>query len=235
MVEISTVIVISTAVKVVHLINMTKTQDTRNKIQTIWNLRYWNLIVSWKLGFGTSSNAGFTLIELIIVIGILAILAVFALAALNPLAQFRKARDGERKSDLAQIQRVLEQYYQDHGNYPKSSSSYTITDFNGVSLGWGASGGWSPYMDLVPKDPDSSRTYVYYAPGGSPQSYYLYTSIEQGPNDTQTCKATVSNCINNPESLTYCTCGNVPAAVDCGASGKHHPCNYGVSSPNTTP
>src|SRR5579872_2213577 len=79
---------------------------------------------------------GFTLIELVISIGILAILAVFALAALNPLQQFAKARDGQRKSDLGQIQRMLEQYYQDHGNYPTSSSSYTITDFNGVNVTW---------------------------------------------------------------------------------------------------
>lgn len=178
---------------------------------------------------------GFTLIELIVTIGILAVLAVLALATLNPLQQFRKARDGERKSDLAQMQRVLEQYYQDHGSYPKSSVSNTITDFNGNSVVWGGSSGWAPYMNLVPKDPDSSRTYVYYAAGTTPQSYKLFSSLEVGPNDPQTCKADVANCQNNPTSVPYCTCGGVPAGVDCGANGVHYPCNYGVSSPNTTP
>lgn len=179
---------------------------------------------------------GFTLVELVIVIAILAILAVFALAALNPLQQFRKARDGTRKSDLTQIQRALEQYYQDHGNYPPSyTGSYTITDFNGNSVAWGGANGWPPYMNLVPKDVNSDRTYVYYAAGSSPQKYQLYAALEMGPNDPQTCKATVANCQKFPESTVYCTCSGVPVGVNCGANGTNHPCNYGVSSPNTTP
>lgn len=178
---------------------------------------------------------GFTLIELVVSIGILAILAVFALAALNPLEQFQKARDGQRKSDLAQLQRVLEQYYQDHGQYPKSSGAYAITDFNGDSVAWGGSSGWPPYMNLVPQDPDMYRTYAYYAPGANPQKYQLYASLERGPLDPQTCMAAVTNCINNPTSITYCTCPNVPAGADCGNRSKQYPCNYGVSSPNTTP
>lgn len=183
----------------------------------------------------TQNQQGFTLIELVVSIGILAILAVAALAALNPLEQFAKARDGQRKSDLAQIQRMLEQYYQDHGNYPKSSGSYTITDFNGNSVVWGGSSGWPPYANLVPSDPDSNRRYVYYAAGTNPQKYQLYTAIERGPSDPQTCMATVTNCINNPNNISYCTCSNVPAGVDCGTGSKHYPCNYGVTSPNTTP
>ena len=178
---------------------------------------------------------GFTLIELIIVIAILAILAVFALAALNPLQQFAKARDATRKSDLAQIQRALEQYYQDHGSYPASNDvAHTINDFNGNSVAWGGSAGWPPYMNVVPKDVASDRTYVYYSTG-THQMYQLYASLELGPNDPQTCKATVSNCKKNPDSIIYCTCGNVPAGVQCGANGVGHPCNFGVNSPNTTP
>lgn len=180
------------------------------------------------------NEKGFTLIELVIVIGILSILALFVLAALNPLEQFKKANDGQRKSDLAQIQRALEQYYQDHGSYPKSSSTYTITDFNGASVAWGGTSGWTPYMDFVPKDPDANRTYIYYTTGGAPQSYLLYASLQRGPNDPQTCQATSTNCMKNPDNVSYCSCPNVPASVDCGANGLHYPCNYGVSSPNTS-
>ena|SRR5579859_5298538 len=178
---------------------------------------------------------GFTLIELVVVIGILAVLSVFVLATLNPLQQFKKSRDGERKSDLAQIQRALEQYYQDHGSYPKSNATYNITDLNGNTVAWGGASGWSPYMNLVPKDPDSTRTYIYYASGSIPQSYKLYANLEVGPDDPQTCKATVTNCINNPNNVTYCTCGGVPAGVTCGIGSSTYPCNYGVSSPNTDP
>lgn len=201
-----------------------------------------NLLTSYLLR--PNSSRGFTLIELVVAIGILGILAVFAITALNPLDQFRKARDSERKSDLTQMQRVLEQYYQDHGSYPANTNTYTIADFNGNSVAWGGSNGWSPYVNLVPGDPTNTiRKFVYYAvdtlgnsgPGTLPQKYYLFASLEKGPTDPITCKATVINCINNPDNAGYCNCGSVPVSVDCGAPGKHYPCNYGVSSPNTTP
>lgn len=183
------------------------------------------------------NQKGFTLIELVVTIGILSILSLLVIATLNPLEQFKKARDGNRKSDLAQLQRVLEQYYQDHGSYPQSTgpTAYEIKDFNGNAVVWGGSAGWPPYMNLVPKDPDSTRTYIYYASGTVPQSYKLYANLEVGPNDPQTCKATVTNCINNPTSVAYCSCGGVPAGVTCGVNGNSYPCNYGVSSPNTDP
>lgn len=180
------------------------------------------------------SNRGFTLLELIVVVGILALLAVFALAALNPLEQFRKARDTTRKSDLTQIQRGLEQYYQDHGRYPASSGTYTLTDFNGTTIPWGGSTGWVPYMNVVPKDVDSSRMYIYVSENNG-QIYKLYTSLELGPHDPSTCMATVANCLNNPSSVAYCTCSGVPAGVDCGVGTAQYPCNFGVTSPNTTP
>ena len=43
--------------------------------------------------------------------------------------QFKKADDTKRKSDLAQIQRALEAYYQDFGMYPddnNATSTYKI-------------------------------------------------------------------------------------------------------------
>lgn len=186
---------------------------------------------------------GFTLIELVVSIGILAILSMFLIATLNPIDQFRKARDGQRKSDLSQIKKALEQYYQDHGNYPPNNSSYQIIDFSGNAVVWGGASGWVPYMNLVPKDPSDNRKYVYYAVdtkgnsglGTFPQKYYLYTSLEKGPTDPETCNATVQTCISNPTSLQYCTCPNVPAGVNCGNGGNNFPCNFGMTSPNTSP
>lgn len=177
---------------------------------------------------------GFTLIELVIVIGILGILAIFLLASLNPLAQFAKARDAQRKSDLAQIQKSLEQYYQDNGKYPSNDASYQIVNINGQSVTWGSSL-WTPYMDTVPADPDSSRRYIYYASNNN-QQYVLYASLERGPSDDSTCKASSSLCQNNPTNVSDCNCPNVPAVAGyCGTSSSALPCNYGVSSPNTTP
>lgn len=184
-----------------------------------------------------NKNNGFTLIELVLVIGILAILAVFVLATLNPLEQFKKARDAQRKSDLGQIQKALEQYYQDHGRYPASSTTGLITDYNGNAITWGGPTGWAPYMNVVPADPDSQRTYVYYSSSAdSYQSYRLYASLERGTSDPQTCTATSTQCIQNPTSVAYCNCpGANTIGANCGTNGGSYPCNYGVTSPNITP
>ncbi len=169
---------------------------------------------------------GFTLLELIVVIGIMAILATLILAIVNPLAQFQKANDTRRKQDLSQIQKSLEQYYQDNGVYPTGTPSHQITNPQLSPVPWGTS--WSPYMDVLPADTDSSRNYIYISTG---QTYWIYTSLERGGLDNQACKATDSLCRQNPLSSS-CTCPNVPQGVICGTSNV---CTYGVSSPNTTP
>ncbi|HEV2339285.1 MAG TPA: prepilin-type N-terminal cleavage/methylation domain-containing protein [Patescibacteria group bacterium] len=168
---------------------------------------------------------GFTLVEMLIAIGIIGILSIVLLMVVNPLEQFQKANDSRRKSDLAQIQRALEQYYQDHGQYPRYSTAsplYEIVDFNNINanprpgIAWGNP--WQPYMNFLPKDPDSGRTYIYVT-DSSYQTYWLYASLERGTIDSQSC--------NNGS-----VCGNVPANVTCGGSNV---CNYGVSSTNTSP
>src|SRR5258706_11474557 len=135
---------------------------------------------------------GFTLLELIVITGIIGILAAGLLAILNPFSQIQKAQDGRRKSDLSQVQKALEAYYQDHQAYPSNTASFQI---NGAT--WGSS--WAPYMTVVPKDPSSSKKYVYSSNG---QSYFLYASLDRGVKDPQAC----SNGTN---------CGNVPSGASC--------------------
>ena len=160
---------------------------------------------------------GLTLIELVVAIGILGIFASFLFAAVNPLEQFKKASDSGRKSDLAQIQRAIESFNQDHGKYPDSTSSYKIDSDPGVGIvevEWG--GTFAPYIDVLPKDA-AKRSYVYYSTG---QAYYLYASLERGNKDTQVCKADGASC------------DNVPIGASCGTGFV---CNYGASSPNVSP
>ncbi|MGB9706948.1 MAG: type IV pilin protein, partial [Microgenomates group bacterium] len=59
---------------------------------------------------------GFTLIELLVAVAILGILATVGLGSFQ--SSQMKGRDARRKSDLSQIQKALEMYYNDKGAYP---------------------------------------------------------------------------------------------------------------------
>ena len=59
---------------------------------------------------------GFTLIELLVVIAILGLLATVGLSSFR--TSQLKGRDSKRKSNLSQIQKALEMYYNDYGQYP---------------------------------------------------------------------------------------------------------------------
>lgn len=177
--------------------------------------------------FKYSIQTGFTLIELVTVIGILALLASATIAIINPVEQFRKAQDAKRKSDLAQIQKALEVYYQDYRHYPYTCDGQISHDPE-CSPGsidikeWGKE--WTPYIELLPKDPSESKNYGYWTDNDDPQSYAIYASLDRAENDKQAC---------NPDApTTPCQNSTGDPVISCGADAI---CTYGVSSPNISP
>lgn len=58
---------------------------------------------SFKPAFQRKSGAGFTLIEVLIVIGIIAVLATIVIIAINPARQFAQARNSQRVSNANAI------------------------------------------------------------------------------------------------------------------------------------
>ena len=77
------------------------------------------------------------------------------LFAINPIYQYSKAFDGQRKQDLNQVRNALDTYYNDHNCYPPSvpfGEEWTDQDV--------------VYMKKVPQDP-----YVYYQQG---RGWYYY-------------------------------------------------------------
>lgn len=166
--------------------------------------------VRWQL----YTKDGFTLVELLVVIAVIGTLAAGLVVIINPAGMLSKARDAERKSDLTQLQRALEAYYDDYNEYPQSGSEYVIGD-----VSWG--GDWSPYMTRLPQDPVSDQRYVYYSTG---QIYRLYAHLETA-NDPQGCNI-------NTEGINI-ECSNASGFM-CG-NDELHICTYGVSSPNTSP
>jgi type II secretion system protein G len=174
------------------------------------------------LGKSSSSklSQGFTLIEILITIGIIGILAAGLISIINPAAQYQRTNDARRKSDLSQIQKALEAYYQDIGSYP-ASSNYLIVVRGGNSVTWGSA--WLPYMGTLPKDPRSpTREYVYYSTSDG-QTYYIYASLERGSSDPQACRGSNGACAGPPG-------GVIDMQTACGEI-----CNYGVSTPNVSP
>lgn len=61
---------------------------------------------------------GFTLVELLIVIGILGAIALIVIAAINPIEQANRARDARFKADGSQLISAVERYYASHSSFP---------------------------------------------------------------------------------------------------------------------
>jgi hypothetical protein len=129
---------------------------------------------------------------------------------LDPVAQFQKSQDTKRRSDLSQIQKAVERYYQDVGSYPANyaKSDYRIKGLNGDLINWGSP--WLPYMEILPADPNASRRYVYVSTG---QAYYIYASLEREVN----------------------VLSHLPSDASCGSKSVAVECDYGISSPNVNP
>ena len=109
---------------------------------------------------------GFTLIEMLVVIGIIGILV--AAGAVSYSTVQKKARDAKRKDDLKVIQQSMEQYYSICGySYPTSVSSGIIC--NGVTPA-------VALLPTVPVDPRSASPYPF--PTLDTTSYQVCATLE---------------------------------------------------------
>ena len=114
---------------------------------------------------------GFTLVEVIVVIGIVAILTVIIFPSVSNIRA--KNRDTERVSDIAALQLALSLYYNKNGAYPESLDAAGLIP------------NYTPEESRIPPNSDSDYEYIYVPltrdPTASPLKctyYHLGTKLE---------------------------------------------------------
>ncbi len=158
----------------------------------------------------------FTLLEILIVVSLLVILAVGMMVVFNPKTQIDKANDGKRKGESSSLNKVLEDWYNDHGCYPKPNeicynavAGQTTCNICGNES---TSPDFSPYLNSLPCDPrQPTKKYLYMVDDEvCPSSYWIYLNLAN----------------KSDPLITQLGCQNA-----CGPYGDCN-YNYGVASPN---
>lgn len=119
-------------------------------------------------------NAGFTLVEIVVVVSIIAILAAVIYANFGQAGA--QSRDAKRKADLRTMQSAIELYKNENGRYPEGCNGPMVwsgeanTNF-ACSSGNQYIVGLAPkYIPVLPKDPKT----------GSGDYGYVYLTNDEG-------------------------------------------------------
>ena len=98
-------------------------------------------------------SRGFTLIEILVVIGIIAVLAGIVLVAINPARQFAQANNSQRTSNTNAILNAIGQYIADSRGTLPSAITTTATEIKKTG-GIDICGDLVPiYLPALPVDP----------------------------------------------------------------------------------
>lgn len=122
-------------------------------------------------------NTGFTIVELLIVIVVIAILASISIVAYTGIQS--RARDTQRRSDIASFTKALELYYLENGEYPSitapastinpswattadSSWGVLLSQLKPFATGLGSDPVKNPGVNIL-TNPTTSYNYAYFS------------------------------------------------------------------------
>ncbi|HEY5601165.1 MAG TPA: type II secretion system protein [Patescibacteria group bacterium] len=111
-------------------------------------------------------NKGFTMLELLISIAVLGVIASVVILAINPNHQIGKARDSRRKTDVASLAKVVEEYYVENFRTLPATGTYVSNDSLIADPSDANGNGWIPQIltnqtKVLPIDPLNDATHFY--------------------------------------------------------------------------
>jgi len=133
-------------------------------------------------------NAGFTIVELLIVIVVIGILALLVITTYSGIQQ--KARNSKRQTDIQSLQTQMEAFFSQNGYYPSltdmNSSAWRTTNMKSLDTG----------ALTDPSNPTQSTTLLA-APAAKSYAYAVTDSAGAS------CEATDTNCAKYTLTGTY--------------------------------
>jgi prepilin-type N-terminal cleavage/methylation domain-containing protein len=114
-------------------------------------------------------TAGFTLVEMVVVIALISLLSAFLTVIINPVQMRRKVRDVARLVDLGNLLQAVEGYVADYGYPPDEENVLRMSDqpvVAGVAPQLSDGRGWlgedlSSSLAKLPTDPLNISPFVY--------------------------------------------------------------------------